>query len=209
MISQQQLDELWDFDDAPGSESRLRAAAATAAGAEADEYLTQVARSLGLQDRFDEARAVLDPISSSDPAVATRVALERGRIENSAGRPDRAVPHFLNAAERADQHGLEFLQIDALHMLAITDADHEPELTAQAVALAEASTDDRTRRWLISLHNNHGWTLYEAGDRDGAIAEFELALELAEKIGTASQQQYAREALAEAKGEDNPAADDQ
>ena len=200
MITQLQLDELWDFGDAAASERRLRAAADGAAGEERAEYLTQVARSLGLQNRFDEARAVLDGLSSDDPAVITRVALERGRIENSSGHPEQAVPHFRTAAEAAEQHDLEFLQIDALHMLAIADADHEADWTALAVAVAEASHDQRNRRWLISLHNNHGWNLYDAGDRDGAIAEFELTLELAEAIGTPTQQQYARDALDEARG---------
>ncbi|GAB3913905.1 hypothetical protein GCM10011575_19020 [Microlunatus endophyticus] len=198
MITQQQLDELWEFGDATASEARLRAAADAVTGAERDEYLTQVARSLGLQDRFDDARTVLTAISSDDGAVATRVALERGRVENSAGHREQAVPYFRTAAELAEQHGLEFLRIDALHMLAIADPDHDAEWTMDAVALADASTDDRTRRWLISLHNNHAWTLFDAGDRDGAIAEFELTRQLAEAIGTPTQQQYAREALEEA-----------
>lgn len=201
MISQQHLDELWDFGDPAASESRLRAAAASAFDDERSEYLTQVGRSLGLQERFDEARAVLDRISSDSPAVRTRLALERGRIENSSGHPDRAVPHFRSAVDLAEQHGLDFLMIDALHMLAIADTDHEADWTARGLSAAAAADDPRTRRWLISLHNNHGWTLYEAGDRSGAIAEFELALELAGSIGTPTQQQYAREALAEARGE--------
>lgn len=198
MITQQQLDELWDFGDATSSEARLRAAADAVTGADRDEIRTQVARSLGLQDRFDEARAVLAAMDSDDGAVATRVALERGRVENSAGHSEQAVPYFRTAAELAEQHGLEFLRIDALHMLAIADADHESEWTERAVAVADASTDERTRRWLISLHNNHGWTLFDAGDREAAIAEFELTLRLAEAIGTPNQQQYAREALEEA-----------
>lgn len=201
MITQQQLDELWDFGDPAASESRLRAAAASAADDERSEYLTQVGRSLGLQERFDEARAVLDRIRSDSPAVRTRLALERGRIENSSGHPDRAVPHFRSAVDLAEQYGLDFLMIDALHMLAIADADHEADWTARGLSAAATSDDPRTRRWLISLHNNHGWTLYDTGDRPGAVAEFELALELAESIGTPTQQQYAREALAEARGE--------
>lgn len=207
MVSQQRLDELWDFGDAPASEQRFRAAADAASGAERAEYLSQVARTLGLQDRFDEARAVLEPIRSDDGAAATRVALERGRVENSSGHPSQAVPYFRTAAELAEQHGLQFLRIDALHMLAIADADHEADWTAQAVVLADASTDERTRRWLISLHNNHGWALFDAGDREGAISEFELTLELATSIGTPNQQQYAREALAEARGSVPPPAD--
>ncbi|HEY9290147.1 MAG TPA: hypothetical protein VIP98_02595 [Microlunatus sp.] len=200
MISQGALDELWDFGDPAGSEDRLRAAAAAASPEEAPEYLTQVARALGLQDRFDQARALLD---SLDPAACTaaalvRIDLERGRVENSAGRPEAAIPCFLRAAAAAAAESLDFLRIDAMHMLAIADRDHAADWTAQAIRAAERSTDDRTRRWNVALHNNHGWTLYEAGDVDAAVAEFEQALAWAEQVGTASQRQYAREALAEA-----------
>jgi tetratricopeptide (TPR) repeat protein len=199
MINPQRLDELWDFGDAAASVQRLRSAANEATGDDRTEYLTQVARSLGLQDRFDQARELLDGLVSDAPVVATRIALERGRVENSSGDVQQALPLFRAAADLAEQNGLEFLQIDALHMLAICDVDHEADWTARAVRLADASTDERIRRWLISLHNNHGWALYDAGDRDGAIVEFELTLELAEAIGSPTQQQYAREALEEAR----------
>jgi tetratricopeptide (TPR) repeat protein len=198
VISQQQLDELWDFSDPAASEQRFRDAA-NADQSDAAEYLTQAARALGLQDRFDEAGSVLDGITDSQPVVAVRIELERGRIDNSAGRPEDAVPHFRAAASLAAEHGLGLLHIDALHMLAIADVDHEAEWIAQGVRAAEAATDDRTRRWLVALHNNHGWTLYDAGDVAGAITEFELALEAANSYGTPTQQQYAREALDEAR----------
>ncbi|MBO0811854.1 MAG: hypothetical protein J2P23_07380 [Microlunatus sp.] len=147
--------------------------------------------------RPDKVYKLPAPNKVHNPRVG--IALERGRLANSSGHPDRAVPQFRAAAELAGRHGLEFLRIDALHMLAIADPEREPAWTAEATRAAEASQDSRTRRWLISLHNNHGWALYDAGDRDGAIAEFELTLEVAEAIGTATQQRYAHEALDEAR----------
>jgi tetratricopeptide (TPR) repeat protein len=202
MISQQRLDELWDFDDPAGSEQRLRIAAEQAAPDERPEYLTQVARALGLQERFAEGQQILDDIdeSAAGPAVTVRVELEHGRLQNSAGQSERAVPHFLAAAGIAAENGLDFLRIDALHMLAITDPEREAEWTGEGLRWAEAATDDRTRRWLVSLHNNHGWTLYDRGDLEGAVAAFEQALWWAERVGTAAQQQWAREALAEVRG---------
>jgi tetratricopeptide (TPR) repeat protein len=201
MISQQRIDELWDFDDPAASEQRFRAAAEQAASEEKPEYLTLVARALGLQQRFTEAGDVLAEIDRdvARPVVIVRVELERGRLENSAGRPEQAVPHFRTAADLAAEQGLDFLRIDALHMLAIADPDREAEWTGEGLRAAEAASESRTRRWAVALHNNHGWTLYDSGDLVGAVEAFEQALAWAERVGSPTQQQYAREALAEAR----------
>ncbi|SDT15661.1 hypothetical protein [Microlunatus soli] len=58
MITQVELDVLWDFDDPVASERRLWSAADSAPSPDREEYLTQVARSLGLQHRFTEARTL-------------------------------------------------------------------------------------------------------------------------------------------------------
>ena len=101
-LSQALLDELWDFGDPAGSEARLR----TAAEAETDaatraELATQVARAMGLQERYADAEAVLSttPITSAEAAV--RVTLERGRLRNSAGDAGAAIGLFELAAEAA------------------------------------------------------------------------------------------------------------
>ena len=53
------------------------------------ELLTQIARAMGLQMRFDEAHALLDDaqalLTPDMPQAAVRVALERGRLINTAG----------------------------------------------------------------------------------------------------------------------------
>lgn len=200
-LAQTRLDELWDFADAAASEGRLRAAveqetdAATRA-----ELETQVARALGLQGRFVEADAVLDAVSIEDAAVAARAALERGRIRNSAGDPSGAVPYFLAAADAASGAGLTFLQVDALHMLAIADADQPDEWTDAALAVLDGADDPRTLRWHVSLHNNTGWRLFDAGRFDEAITSFEAARAAATRWGTPQQVRWADEALAEARG---------
>ncbi len=43
--------------------------------------------------------------------------------------------------------------------------------------LARSSPDPVARRWVGSLANNMGWARHDAGDYDGALARFELALE--------------------------------
>jgi tetratricopeptide (TPR) repeat protein len=180
MIRQEWLDELWDFDDPAASEVSLRDGVAV--------LQTQVARALGLQDRFTEADAVLDAVDG----VPDRVLLERGRLLNSSGNPTAAIPVFTAAVDAA---GSRFLRVDALHMLAIADPQRADEHTKAALAEVERAEDDRTRRWGVALHNNLGWTHFNDGRFDEALDEFELALEAAVAYGTPAQQTYAAEAV--------------
>src|SRR5262245_19197293 len=109
-LAQTRLDELWDFSDAAASERRLRAEAEQETDAATRAELeTQVARALGLPERFSEADAVLDAVAIDGAAVAARAALERGRVRNSAGDPESAVPYFLAAVDAASGAGLTFL----------------------------------------------------------------------------------------------------
>ena len=197
-LSQALLDELWDFGDPAGSEVRLR----TAAEAETDaatraELATQVARALGLQERYADAEAVLSttPVTSAEAAV--RVALERGRLRNSAGDAGAAIGLFELAAEAAASAHLTFLHVDALHMLAIADPARAAEWTACALDVLEGTTDPRTLRWTVSLHSNAGWAHHDAGRTDEAASEFERARDAAIRWGTPQQVRWADEALAE------------
>jgi len=112
---------LWNFDDPAGSELRFHTAAETAEGTDRLVLMTQVARALGLQERYAEAHALLDQLAAEDPEVATRVSLERGRLLRSEGEPDQARPHFEAAAATARDAGLEALHADALDMLALLE----------------------------------------------------------------------------------------
>jgi hypothetical protein len=79
------LRTLWDFDDPAGSEQRFRALAEEADEPVASRALTQVARALGLQERYADGHAVLDGLSPTDADTRVRVALERGRLLRSSG----------------------------------------------------------------------------------------------------------------------------
>ena len=199
-IAQARLDELWDFTDPAGSESRLRAAADREKDAAARAELhTQVARALGLQERFADAHAVLDAVSIDDDAVAVRAALERGRLRSSAGDPEAATAYFLAAVDAASAARLLFLQIDALHMLAIADASGAADWTTQAFAVLAGASDARTLRWTVSLHNNVGWTHLDAGRTAQAVASFEASRDAAVRWGTPQQVRWADDAIAEAR----------
>jgi tetratricopeptide (TPR) repeat protein len=200
VITQELLDELWDFGDPAGSERRFAAEAASEAHTDAEraELLTQQARALGLQDRFGAGRALLESLGqTTDAAVRTRVKLEAGRLLNSAGNADEAVTEFEEAAALARSGGLLSLEIDALHMLAIADGARFRERAAEAIDRALTAPDDRTRRWLVSLYNNLGCSYSDAGDLDQALAAFLQAQEWAERVGTAQQRAWAREAVEE------------
>jgi tetratricopeptide (TPR) repeat protein len=200
VITQELLDELWDFSDPAGSERRLASEAASQAHTDAEqaELLTQQARALGLQERFGAGRALLESLGqAADAAVRTRVKLEAGRLLNSAGKAEEAVIEFEDAAGLARSGGLLFLEIDALHMLAIADRARSRERAAEAIDRALAAPDDRTRRWLVSLYNNLGCSYSEAGDLDQALAAFRQAQEWAERVGTEQQRAWAREAVEE------------
>jgi hypothetical protein len=199
-LDQTTLDDLWDFADAAGSEARLRAAFDAATDpVERRELRTQVARALGLQERFTEAHGVLDALDLDEPVVAVRAALERGRLHNSAGAPVEATWHFRRAAALADENGLT---IDALHMLAIADPEHSDEHTDTALRELALVEDPRTRRWLVGLHNNRGWARLDAGDKAGALESFEAAKDAADAYGTEQQRIWAAEAIAEARAAD-------
>lgn len=201
-LAQSDLDALWDFDDPAASAARLRDAATAAPDPVVRRELrTQFARALGLQQRFSEAHAVLDAIDPEPAVVAVRLELERGRLHNSAGSSAEAVTHFRIAADRARDAGLRFLLVDALHMLAIADAEHAAGWTAQAFAALDGETDPRTLRWLVSLHNNRGWSLADAGDTEDALLEFQAALDAARRYGTPQQVAWAEEAIAEVGGD--------
>ncbi len=187
---------LWDFEDPTGSEARLRAAAAAASGTASQVLMTQVARALALQERYDEGHAVLDAVEAGPLQGEThaRVALERGRLLRSAGEPERSRSHFEDAARAAEGAGLAGLHIDALHMLALLEPTPAAQAAANRAALAAASRsgDPAALRWRASLLNNLGCALVDAGQVDQALGVFEEALRERELRGEKRETQIAR-----------------
>jgi hypothetical protein len=198
-VDQTVLDGVWDFGDPVGSEARIRQAIADEPNpAGQRELRTQLARAFGLQGRFSEGHAVLDALDLDDARVAVRVALERGRLHNSAEAPEEAARHFARAATlSADDPTMVFLHVDALHMLAIAEPERAEEWTQRAVEALATTDDPRTRRWLVALDNNLGWTRFDAGDLDGARTAFQASADAAERYGTEEQRRLAADAIAE------------
>jgi hypothetical protein len=124
MLEQRVIDELWDADDAPRTEARLRVELEQGGpydDVERAELKTQLARAIGMQGRYDDAAEVLIEVESEDaPVVVARVLLESGRLLVSAGTPQDAAPLFARSVEIATEAGLDMLEREALALLAIT-----------------------------------------------------------------------------------------
>jgi tetratricopeptide (TPR) repeat protein len=197
-LDQSELDALWNFDDPIASADRFAQAAAEPDRSEVvrAELETQRARALGLQQRFDEADALLDSLEPAIGQLAIRIPLERGRLRNSAGRSAEAIPLFEEALANARRDGDVFLAVDAAHMLAIADAERSAGWTREGLAELENTRDRRTWRWAISLYNNRGWRLFDDGMPVSALEEFAKALTVAREDGTDDQLFWAEWTLA-------------
>jgi len=180
------FDQLWNFSDPSETEAKFRELLQTADEEQQQsdwqlELATQIARTQGLQQRFDEAHETLDAVASSpvspSPRVRVRYLLERGRVFNSDRQRDRARPLFLEAWDLACDAGEVALAVDAAHMLGITEPpDDALEWNRKALAVAETSADAKARKWRGSLHNNIGWSYFEREDYAAALDHFQKAL---------------------------------
>lgn len=197
-LQQAELDALWRYDDPVASAERFAIAAAEPDRSEVvrAELETQRARAFGLQGRFAEADALLDSLEPAIGTLAVRILLERGRLRNTEGRTEEAVPLLEEALLAARRDGEAFLAVDAAHMLAIADTLRSEQWTEEGLAELQTTSDPRTLRWGVALHNNRGWALFDAGDAQAAVGEFEAALEAADRYGTPDQQFAAQWSLA-------------
>jgi tetratricopeptide (TPR) repeat protein len=192
------VDTLWNFDDPAASEVRFRAALAGAKGDDALILRTQIARTLGLRQRFDEAHRELDAIEPQlagagvEPRV--RAWLERGRTLRSAGKPADAGPLFERAFAAADASKLERLAADALHMLALAapQLDKRVAWNRRTIDYAQRASDPRARGWQAAALNNIGSDLRDAGRWDESLAAFRDALTAYERLGRADEVRIAR-----------------
>jgi tetratricopeptide (TPR) repeat protein len=196
------FDKLWNYNDPAGTEQKFRQLLSDVRQSGDTslelELLTQIARTQGLQQNFDDAHVTLNDVESrmrpEDHLVRTRYLLERGRAFNSSKQRERAIPLFTDAMNLAIAHKLDFYAIDAIHMLGIAEPDAEKQLALnfKAMQLAEASTDDRARGWLGSLYNNIGWTYYDQQRYDEALEIFKKCVTFFETANRPDRLRIAR-----------------
>jgi tetratricopeptide (TPR) repeat protein len=176
------FDRLWNFARPDETEARFRELVPKSEGNTSYhvELLTQIARTQGLQRKFDEAHRTLDSAEEMlTPDMARpqiRLLLERGRVLNSAGDPDGARPHFLAAWEHGLKSGQDNLAVDAAHMIAIVEPpERQHEWNLRALELVERSEDPQAKKWSGSLYQNIGWTYHKNGQFDMALESFRKA----------------------------------
>lgn len=179
------FDKLWHYNK-PAETGVKFAEILDSMNADADiEYVlelkTQIARTLGLQQKFKEAHKMLDEVEGQlqDEYEVARIRylLERGRTFRSSGEAETALPLFLEAWELGLSAGADFYAVDAAHMLGIASPqDQQLAWNEKAMKLAEESPDKRAQGWLGSLYNNIGWTYHDMKEYDKAMDVFVKAL---------------------------------
>lgn len=176
------FDSLWDYSAPDKTEVKFRELLPQFPENEPArlELLTQIARTQGLQRKFDEAHQALDSVEKQleeNPSRAkVRYCLERGRVFNSSRQADKAKPFFEQALDLAKVLGEDFYAVDAVHMLAIVaDPASSLDWNLRAIQMAESSADEKARGWLGSLYNNTGWSYHDMGDFESALKIFQKA----------------------------------
>lgn len=175
------FDSLWDYSNPAQTEIKFREVLKQIPENDSAylELLTQIARTQGLQRKFDEAHQTLNQVEKNlreESKVKVRYLLERGRVFNSSKHSDKSKPFFEEAFELAKKLKEDSYAVDAIHMLAIVaDPADSLNLNLQAIAYAESSSDEKARDWLGSLYNNTGWSYHDSGDYESALKIFEKA----------------------------------
>ena len=199
------FDALWDYGDPVATEAQFRALLADETRELSRDtqiqIITQIARTLGLQQKYDQAHALLDSIEpevSLEPTLPqVRYQLERGRVYNSSQDKESALGYFRDALGNALLIGADYFAVDAAHMLAIASPPNQAlDWNLRALALAETSDDPRTETWVGSLYNNIGWTYHDQEKYRKALEMFELALDYRQKQGDVEAIRIARWCIA-------------
>jgi len=201
------FDSLWDYDHPGATEKKFRELLSVALDSLDLSYLsqllTQIARTEGLQRKFQDAHNTLDRVQKAldktDAKTRVRYLLERGRVFNSSRKPEEARPLFLEALELAVKSKEDFYAVDAAHMIAIVEPpEKQLQWNLKALDLAENSADEKARKWRGSLYNNLGWTYFEQQQYEESLLMFEKALEFREKEGDSGKIMIARWCVAKA-----------
>lgn len=179
------FDKLWDYNAPEETEKKFRELLPDLKNQKDFKYRsaylqlqTQIARTLGLQMKFDEAHSLLDEI---DPflddefyTAKIRYLLERGRTFRSSKQVERSRDLFLKAYELAVKHSEDNLAVDAAHMMGIIEPFEEAQRWNQtAMEIAESSDDKKANNWLGSLYNNTAWNFHDNNDFEEALKLFE------------------------------------
>jgi tetratricopeptide (TPR) repeat protein len=178
--------KLWNFGNPKETEQKFQEILSIAQTANDPSYvaqlLSQIARTQGLQGKFDEAHATLDRVEemlTSDLQLARiRYLLERGRAFNSSNHQDRSIPLFIDAYTLASSIDEMKLAIDAIHMIAIAESDPKNQVEWNFKGIEMAMSDLNSIGWLHALYNNIGESYLLLKDYENARLYFHKLIEL-------------------------------
>lgn len=190
--------KLWDYSQPEVSEQRFRAALATSSPEEALILQSQIARTYGIRGDFVRAQELLAAIehqvqqAGAEPRA--RYFLELGRTYASATHApesqtaevkEKARSAYMQAFELAEKSGLDYLAIDALHMMSFVDSAPPDQLAwdLKALAYLERSSQVEAKQWEGSIRNNVGYAFHQLGRYEEALSQFSLSLAARERAG--------------------------
>jgi tetratricopeptide (TPR) repeat protein len=180
-VVENDFDKLWDYDNPSETEKKFKELIPVLKDSENKsayfQLLTQTARTLGLQMKFEEAHKLLDevePMITDEFYVAKiRYMLERGRTFRSSKQVERSRDFFINAYELAVKHNEDNYAIDAAHMLGIIEPFKEAqEWNELAMKLSEKTKDEKAKKWLGPLYNNTAWNYHDNKEYEKALEIF-------------------------------------
>ena len=179
------FDKLWDYQDPAGTEAKFRELLPRAEAGDPAylaELLTQIARTQGLQTKFDEGHRTLDRAEAmlSDEMKLPRVRylLERGRVFNSCGQPDNAMPYFEQAWKLGEEAKLPRYAVDAVHMIAIAKKNPKEQVEWNLRGIAMVDADPSQRGWLYAFYNNLGEAYARLGEYEKGLDAFRAMAKL-------------------------------
>lgn len=177
---------LWNFGDPAETEKKFRSILPRAEISNDTSYLaqllTQIARTLSLRDKFEEAHSILDRVEKMlTPGLklaSVRYLLERGRTFNSSQMQDKAIPLFMEAYELGVSIKEMKYAIDAVHMVAIAKQDPKDQIEWNLIGIELAQADKNSRGWLHALYNNIGESYLLTKEYKTAASYFHKLAEL-------------------------------
>lgn len=197
--------DLWQFDNPAASLATFQEAQVSADSEDWAILQTQVARAKGLLGNFEAARVALEEIDLEHASIEVQVRywLELGRTQCSPKHKIEARTMeakasartcYQQAFELAQHAKLDYLAIDALHMMTVVDDAPEDQLqwNMRAIEYMESALDPLAKRWAGSLYNNTGYALALAGRHDEAELNLQKALAERETHGNPSQIRVAK-----------------
>lgn len=200
-ISLSNFDTLWDEELNPSVVERTLRNLISEAQKLSDSslyliLLTQIARALALQNKKEEAQALLDAVEKlikpNQDLVQIRLSMERASLLYQIGLETQNSDNVTSARnllvqvfEQAIKKGFDYYAINAAQMLARQSSELEEKITwlHNGLKLCEKSTDEKIRNLSASIHNSLGTSYLDIGHYQAALNSFKKVLSIREQEG--------------------------